>query len=211
MKKGFSLIELLVVMAILAVFVIMLVGGLNFINQVNKGGDADRKSDLNRMKISFEDYFNDVGCYPDQALADDLSTDTNCGSLTIFDPWLSPWPCDGSGAAYRVVVEDSSCPSWFVVVTDLRNENDTALVGACGFGGCPVYETDPVETANYGVSSDNISWWENGVNCSMGCFNLTGTGQCNSGSSGCTENCYTGGFPGFLCHPACLVSSCGGP
>jgi len=209
LKNGVTLVELLVVMALLAIFAIMIIGGINFIAQVDKGADADRKSDLNRIKISFEDYFNDVGCYPDQALVNNLNNSVNCGSSTVFDPWLEPWLCDGAGEAYTVVVEDSLCPVWFVIVTDLRNEHDDVLDGVCGVEGCPIYGANPPETANYGVSSDNISWWDNGVECSAGCFQLTDGTDCNSAGGGCVSNCYTGGPPGYPCHPACAVSSCG--
>ena len=61
-KKGFTLVELLVVMAILGVLV-TLVGG-NFRSSQIRGRDAQRKSDLKQISNSLELFFNDYGFYP---------------------------------------------------------------------------------------------------------------------------------------------------
>jgi len=62
-KKGFTLVELLIVMAILLMMATMMVGTLNSVGIFNKARDARRKKDIGRIKIAFEDYYNDKGCY----------------------------------------------------------------------------------------------------------------------------------------------------
>ena len=61
-KKGFTLVELLVVMAILGILV-TLVGG-NFRSAQIRGRDAQRKSDLKQIANALELFFNDYGYYP---------------------------------------------------------------------------------------------------------------------------------------------------
>jgi len=206
MRKGVTLVELLIVITILAILAMLLIGGMNFIAQVNKAADADKKADLNRIKIAFEDYFNDKGCYPDVALMTTLGQESNCGT-NVFEPWLDPWLCTTRDEPYRFVVDNGSgCPDWFIVVTDLENENDSGLVDECGFEGCEVVGTDPAEMANYGVSSDNVLWYEpEVVVCNRGCFQLTGE-ICNSADS-CSVNCFTGGAS-TNCHEECAIGSC---
>ena len=102
-RNGFTLVELLIVMAIIIILAIMMMGILNPAALVNKGYDAQRKKDLNRIKTSFEEYFNDNGKYPSGSLLLDLANKTNCKS-NIFAPYLTPWPCDPNGNPYKIIV-----------------------------------------------------------------------------------------------------------
>ncbi len=84
-KLGFSMIELLITLAILAIifliFLAMMVG------QTERAHDAERKSDLERIKTAFEEYYNDHQCYPDPAILNE------CGSDAL-QPYLNSVPCD---------------------------------------------------------------------------------------------------------------------
>lgn len=61
-NKGFTLVELLVVMAILGVLVALVAG--NFRSSQIRGRDAQRKSDLKQLSLALELFFNDFGYYP---------------------------------------------------------------------------------------------------------------------------------------------------
>ena len=61
-KKGFTLVELLVVMAILGVLVTILASG--FRNAQLRGHDTQRKSDLKEISNSLELFYQDYGYYP---------------------------------------------------------------------------------------------------------------------------------------------------
>lgn len=62
--KGFTLVELLIVMAILGVLAVGLVTLINPLQQIKKANDAKRKSDLNYITHLLNLYYNDTGKYP---------------------------------------------------------------------------------------------------------------------------------------------------
>ncbi|MBI5620691.1 prepilin-type N-terminal cleavage/methylation domain-containing protein [Candidatus Gottesmanbacteria bacterium] len=62
MKKGFTLMELLVVMAILGILIT--VGLTSYKSVQMKSRDSRRKSDMRQISSALELYFNDKGRYP---------------------------------------------------------------------------------------------------------------------------------------------------
>ncbi|NCO11973.1 prepilin-type N-terminal cleavage/methylation domain-containing protein, partial [Candidatus Pacearchaeota archaeon] len=107
-NRGFTLIEVLIVVAVLAILIIMAL--LLTPRQLEKARDGQRKSDLQKIKIAFEDYYNDNGCYPS---ADVLH---NCGGVSPSDHELSPYlqniPCDPKDQSYYLYLpfDNSSGP-----------------------------------------------------------------------------------------------------
>jgi type II secretion system protein G len=61
-KKGFTLIEILIVMIIFSVIAAMITG--NFFTSLKKGRDARRKTDLEQIRKSLEMYYEDKRAYP---------------------------------------------------------------------------------------------------------------------------------------------------
>ncbi|MFH1970889.1 MAG: prepilin-type N-terminal cleavage/methylation domain-containing protein, partial [Patescibacteria group bacterium] len=61
-KKGFTLVELLVVMGILGILVSLVAG--NFRSSQIRGRDAQRKSDLKQIATALELFYGDYGYYP---------------------------------------------------------------------------------------------------------------------------------------------------
>lgn len=61
-KKGFTLVELLIVIAIIGVLSALLMA--NFIGVRQRARDAQRKSDLRQIQSALELYRSDVGNYP---------------------------------------------------------------------------------------------------------------------------------------------------
>jgi len=207
--KGFTLVELLVVIAILILMIMILVGTLNPIALVNKARDSRRKKDLNRIKVSFEEYFNDKGCYPNDLPPErwltNLMSPENCGSNSVFGKWLGPWPCDPNGQPYQIRVGyDPACPKWFKILARLENRQDEAIniIGAS--------ETD----YNYAVSSDNISpggyLGDYNPACEANCYKFEDD-ECNALNypGGCEgPNCYKNSGCSLECQVTCCGPGC---
>lgn len=206
-KDGFTLVELIIVIAIMVLLVMVAIGGIDPIGIFNRARDAQRKKDLNRIKISFEDYFNDKGCYPNSEMVNKLTLDSNCGT-SIFRPWLSTWPCDPNGTHYQILVGyDVNCPKWYKILATLENKTDkdisetwiseNLLVGTTG--------------VNYGVSSGNITvetitGSEDPYCLNIGsCYYIPEPNMCNKKVNGCLgSNCFLG-----ECSVRCRVDCCG--
>lgn len=62
MKKGFTLIELMVVMVILSILAVIVTG--TFASSSRRGRDTRRKNDLRAISGALEAYYNDKGKYP---------------------------------------------------------------------------------------------------------------------------------------------------
>ncbi len=142
-----SLIEVILVMAIL----LLLIAGAYFAfrGQIGKGNDAKRKDDLEMMRVAFEDYYNDNGCYPTPDMVDD------CRSAEL-SPYLRKIPCDPvSGEPYKMIVDDygeDACPTWFKVYSKMENTDDPSIVKLGCQEGCQI----DGEVYHYGISSPNV-------------------------------------------------------
>lgn len=207
-KKGISLVEVVVVVAILLVLIAAAIGGIDPIGIFNKARDAQRKKDLNRIRIAFEDYYNDKDCYPVQELVTQLNLKTSCGT-DVFSPWLKSWPCDPDGQPYYIYVGyDDDCPKWFKILTSLENKNDPEIPADWALNGNLWIGTSDV---NYGISSSNISIFDIMGTKDPYCLNLGNcyyypeVNKCNKTTSGCSgANCYIG-----ECSERCHVECCG--
>lgn len=146
-KTGFTLIEVLIVVTIVSILTI--IGIISVRKDVNKARDADRKQDLQRLSVAFEDYYNDHDCYPEMTILN------NCGDA--FDQYLSSIPCDPITTEpyiYETESQDLNCPQDFKILAKLTYEQDPIINSLncsgpiqCGYE--PGY--------NYGVTSTNVT------------------------------------------------------
>lgn len=206
-KNGFTLTEILIVLSIIVAMVAILIGALNPGALTGKTNDAKRKKDLDRIKKSFEEYFNDKNSYPINISSWNIKE--NCKSDTIFYPYLNPWPCDPNGNPYHIVVSGDG--KTFKILTNLENKNDVAIpvnwYDQESYHRVEGYTPDQV---NYGVSSSNISWSEITLSdkCGSNCYQVPPNGEgCNSSSrNSCVgPNCYRSNE----CLSECQVDCCG--
>lgn len=129
-KTGFTLLEMLIVIGILGIIGATVLILMNPWQQVGKAKDTQRKHDLDTLKKTLEDWYNDKGCYP---RADEIcapSTVENvcavgnkiarskvckiCGKATgspSSSPYLDSWPCDPEYPSkfYLYQVETPGC------------------------------------------------------------------------------------------------------
>ncbi len=140
---GLTMIELLIVIVIIATLFMLLL--LMIRGNIFRARDAQRKGDLEKMQVAFEEYYNDEGCYPPADLVED------CGGDAL-DPYLDRVPCDPTdGDPYLYIPNDDRCDG-YRLYAQLTNTEDPeieelACDGACGCGYGPDY--------NYGVAANN--------------------------------------------------------
>ena len=180
MKKAFTLMELLIVIALLVALAIIVLITLNPWGQLNKSRDSKRKTELTQLSKVFEDFYNDKQCYPRPQDVCYPSTesgynplsDTKCylcgnasGSPQITS-YLPHLPCDPQHPAkkYLYQADDIGCPSWYRIYTVISNQSDPAIAQVGCSAGCG---PSPDFSYNYGVTSPNIGLEANNNLCSL--------------------------------------------
>ncbi|MDD2225100.1 MAG: type II secretion system protein [Candidatus Shapirobacteria bacterium] len=210
-RNGFTLVEILIAMTIVIFLVMAMVGIFNATGTVDKGRDTQRKKDLKRIKVAFEEYLNDKGSYPmDVGTWNKMS---NCGSA-VFSPYLSPWPCDPDGKPYMIIVEKKDR---FRVLTNLKNKKDKDIPTNWYTRTDILLTGFTANSVNFGVSSSDIVWYDEYIDPSCNTsYCLAGS---VGGSCGTVDGCAGGGcfypelLPGGLaggdCLSKCQISCCG--
>ncbi|OGG04331.1 hypothetical protein A2Z33_04255 [Candidatus Gottesmanbacteria bacterium RBG_16_52_11] len=145
-SSGMSFMELLIVIAMMALAFSF--AYTNWKGQLQKGFDAKRKGNLNRIQAVLEHYANDNGCYPPAAAM-------TCGT-TIFAAYNMPnLLCDPESKAaylYEQVDPADPCKGYRLYATvKIWRDNDVERLGCndpaqgcCSSGGAGY---------NYGVSA----------------------------------------------------------
>jgi general secretion pathway protein G len=138
MKKGFTLIELIIVMSIIAILAIASVS--SYTNSLKISRDNQRKSDLRKIMTALQVYYTQYGKYPPpggvcsygsycfvQSTAANPwipSLDTNYISSLPKDPLNNgnyPWVANGYTYVYGNVSLEGQT---FDLLTQLENKND---------------------------------------------------------------------------------------
>lgn len=142
-RAGFTMIELLVVVAILGAIMVSIV--LSYQTQMEHGYDGRRKADLSRMKAAFEDYYNDHGCYPPVAAV------TSCGQ-NLLSPYLTTTPCDPKSKMSYGYTVDPNCHFYALFAKlDSQTDPDSKAIGCSPNCGGTAAEF------NFMVSNDSIA------------------------------------------------------
>lgn len=210
LKKGFTLVELLVVFTILSIMGVIMIGVLNPIALVNKAQDSRRKNDLKEIKIAFERYYNDKGTYPSAIGVSTWNTVDNCGkAIPEVQSYFKKWPCGPNNQLYEFNIIDRDT---FKVVTKLDNTKDKHIPTRWYEDGTYSVYAGRKEQVNYGVSSSNILWYESEI-VDLSCGGDDCLWEIKGGGSGRVVNgvCVTAGniqcYKGDV-RPGCQVSYC---
>lgn len=145
-KKAFTLIEILVIVAIISLLTIAAI--VSYLSQLPKARDAQRKAHLDKLKIAFEDYYNDNECYPPADILD------NCGGDELAPHLSGGIPCDPKfKTSYCYVYDESSPCQNYRLISSLENTNDQSTTDLTDFSGYCEGE----QTYNYLVASGNLT------------------------------------------------------
>lgn len=174
-KNGFTLVELLVVMAILGILVTLVAAG--FYTAQMRGRDAKRKSDLKEVANALSVFYSDHNRYPDssggqiQACSYIPDNSTSCtwgsdefrDSATTYFKILPEDPTSSQNYVYRVPGGDTQK---FQLYAHLENTRDPNCLPDA-IGGEPDCETpdlgevetevDCGEICNFSVTSANAA------------------------------------------------------
>ncbi len=144
-KQGFTLVELLVVMAILGVLTTLTAGG--FRSAQIRGRDAERKSDLKQISEALELFVSDYGRYPSDvngqiaACPFDSAADSGVPCVwgssemtdnkTIYFKTLPADPVDEGTYFYRIVPGSNN--QKFQLFAKLENEKDQDIIPSLSY------------------------------------------------------------------------------
>lgn len=130
--KGFTLVEIGIVTTIIVLLGVAILLAVNPITQIFKGYDSVRKADLNKLRIAFENYYEDHLCYPTFPIDPVTGRYTyTCGGANL-KPYLDAMPCDpNTGLPYDIYVDlslasEKNCPTNFAIYSTLTNLFDPA-------------------------------------------------------------------------------------
>lgn len=159
-NHGYTLFEIMIVTTIIVILATAALIALNPLGQIFKGFDARRRADLNKIKIAFEAYYEDKGCYPPASIL------SHCGSKDLA-PYLPIIPCDpNDNTPYKVKVipANSTCPQQYAIYASLFSFFSRL---ANTVQGCP---------KTFAVYSENMSFSDLAAGCtgSKTCVNKYG-------------------------------------
>ena len=102
-KRGFTLIELLVVIAILSILLVIVLVAINPARQTREARDTQRRADVLTILNGVNQYFVDVGAFPEGSYSDCTTGDDTIGLLaeknlanTLVPTYIADIPVDPS-------------------------------------------------------------------------------------------------------------------
>lgn len=139
---GFTLLELVVVMAILGLLVTATLIMLDPSGQFAKVNDATRRRDLNEIRNALDTYYNDNNCYPQSIPFGDVWQENG----VVYMKKVPQDPSCGSNKenCYVYEVDNSqACPQWNVVYAKQQRTDQVSCSLRSFTSACTPVSFDP--------------------------------------------------------------------
>ncbi len=165
LQKGLTLIELIVVCAIIGIFAAAVIAALNPFEQLKKTTDAKRKADIGQVQRALELYYQDQGRYPPSSADYKIYINPqtiNWGSS--WQPYIGKLPSDSNLSHTYIYYSPPAAngQTYYIYANLERGAKDTQVCNAgnacasMSTSGYPAANSCGA-TCNYGVSSSNVS------------------------------------------------------
>ncbi len=125
LSRGFTLVELLVVSAILGALVVVAISVINPSLQLGKGKDARRQEDLGQIRSALDTYYNDKNAYPSS-----LTFGSSFSDGAVVYMKTVPQDPDGS-SSYQYITDTLAVkPQWVVLFAKLSQSGQACSLTA---------------------------------------------------------------------------------
>jgi type II secretion system protein G len=164
--RGFTLIEMIVVLALISVIATVVLGAVNPIGQLQKSNDAHRKADLESLQHALELYYQDKNTYPpSSANFQIMSGATTVTWGSAWQPYMATLPKDPAmGDSYVYYSPPTAAGQTYYLYANLqrgvKDQQSCNNGAACkSIGSAPGFPGANAcgGTCNYGASSSNVS------------------------------------------------------
>lgn len=159
-KKGFTLVELLIVIAILGILAVGLIAIVNPAGQLQKAQDSKRKSDLSQVQKALETYYQDNRVYPDSINNKIGFNNQSINWGTSWAPYMTTLPKDPTSSKQYVYYVSSDRQTYYLYASLDRVTDSQACFSTgnpCSSATANSVGTACIGNCNYGISSQNVS------------------------------------------------------
>lgn len=155
--KGFTLVELITITALIAVLISGVIAVINPIAQLDKAQDARRKSDLAEIQKGLDLYYQDNGRYPASTGTYQI---TGAAWNAAWSPYMGRVPQDPTPATRTYVYfASANGQSYWLYANLARGAKDSQ--SCTGGNDCPSVPAANAcgtgKACNFGLSSPNVS------------------------------------------------------
>lgn len=134
-KKGFTLVELLIVIAIIGILVTIVVIAINPLQLLNNARDARRRSDLNQIRAGMQLFYNETKSYPTTATSIPFGACWSSGGGCTGTIYMRQVPNDAAGSyVYSGTGTCGATCTEYRITADLNTQTaeDTSTITKCG-------------------------------------------------------------------------------
>lgn len=151
--KGFTLVELIVVMVIIGILATLSIG--NYVTIRAKARDAKRKHDLETIAKTLETWMNDHGEYPAEGTSDGQCCNWNSPLTDGTTEYIPRLPQDSRNPNFTYIYTRPNNTS-YQLSANLENENDpdidNTLTASCTGNTCTMPQSPPdPDCCNYQI------------------------------------------------------------